>query len=122
MTVLETTQTIPLTKLDDGTIVITGTPIALEIVIARHNVGDTPDEIKKGFPSLDLADIYFVIAYYLSHRDEVDAYIQRQQERSQRVRQWLESDESYRAQMANLRERMDAFRNVEEINEPSINT
>ncbi|MGH9832198.1 MAG: hypothetical protein ACREBD_05530 [Blastocatellia bacterium] len=47
MTVLETTQTIPLTKLDDGTIVITGTPIALEIVIARHNAGDTPTELVK---------------------------------------------------------------------------
>ena len=69
MTVLETTKTVPLTKLDDGTIVITGTPIAFEIVVARHNAGDTPDAIKRGFPSLDLADIYFVIAYYLSHRD-----------------------------------------------------
>lgn len=119
MTALETTQTIPLTKLDDGTIVITGTPIALEIIVARYNAGDTPDEIKRGFQSLDLADIYFVIAYYLSHRDEVDAYVQRQQERSQRVRQWLESDESYRAQMADLRERMNAFRDAEEINETS---
>ena len=109
MNALETTQTVPLTELDDGTIVITGTPIALEIVVARHNAGDTPGEIKRGVPSLDLADIYFVIAYYLSHRDEVDAYVQRQQERSQRVRQWLESDESYRAQMADLRERMNAM-------------
>jgi len=121
MTVLETRQTIPLTKLNDGTIIITGTPIALEIVVARHNAGDTPDEIKRGFPSLELADIYFVIAYYLSHRAEVDAYIQRQQERSQRVRQWLESDESYRGQMADLKERMNAFRDADEINETSIN-
>jgi uncharacterized protein (DUF433 family) len=113
---------VPLTELDDGTIVITGTPIALEIIVARHNAGDTPDEIKKGFPSLDLSDIYFVIAYYLSHRDEVDAYVQRQQERSQRVRQWLESDESYRAQMADLRERMNALRQTEEINDTSINS
>jgi len=122
MTALETTQTVLLTRLDDGTIIITGTPIALEIVVARHNAGDTPDEIKRGFPSLDPADIYFVIAYYLSHRDEVDAYIQRQQERSQRVRQWLESGESYRAQMADLRERMNAFRDAEEIKQTSLNS
>ncbi|MGH9846185.1 MAG: DUF433 domain-containing protein [Blastocatellia bacterium] len=122
MTALETTQTIPLTKLNDGTIIVTGTPIALEIVVARHNAGDTPDEIKRGFPSLDLADIYFVVAYYLSHRAEVDTYIQGQQERSERVRQWLESDESYRVQMADLRERMNAFRDAEEINQTSLNS
>ncbi len=49
MNVLETTQMVPLTELDDGTIVITGTPIALEIVVARHNAGDTPAKSNGGF-------------------------------------------------------------------------
>ncbi|MGC9948686.1 MAG: DUF433 domain-containing protein [Bryobacteraceae bacterium] len=37
--------------------------------------GATPEEIYQEYPSVDLADVYAVIAYYLGHRDVVDAYL-----------------------------------------------
>ncbi len=110
MTALEKIQLVPLTQLDDGTIIVTGTGIALEIIIARHNAGDTPMEIQEGFPSLELADIYSVIAYYLSNRDEVDAYVNKQKKRTKAARERFESDSTVSAHLAEVRERIWSFR------------
>jgi uncharacterized protein (DUF433 family) len=110
MTALETVQVVPLTQLDDGTIIVTGAGVALEIIVARHNAGDTPAEIQEGFPTLELADIYSVIAYYLSHRDEIDDYVRRQKARTQAARQRFESDPEVAAHLTEVRGRIRDFR------------
>src|SRR2546430_6017576 len=52
-----------------------GTRVRLDTVVgAFHNVC-TPEEILFKYPSLNLDDIYAVIAYYLRHRREVEAYL-----------------------------------------------
>jgi uncharacterized protein (DUF433 family) len=58
-----------------GTVRIAGTRITLDTIVGAYNRGDTPDEIVYGFPSLSLADVHAVIAYYLRHREMVGAYI-----------------------------------------------
>ena len=58
-----------------GMVRIAGTRITLDTIVGAYNRGDTPEEIVDGFPSLDLAVVYEVIAYYLRHREMVDAYI-----------------------------------------------
>jgi hypothetical protein len=37
--------------------------------------GSPPEDIVDQFPTLDLADVYDVIAYYLRHRQDLDAYL-----------------------------------------------
>ena len=58
-----------------GMVRIAGTRITLDTIVGAYRRGDTPEEIFDGFPSLGLADIHAVIAYYLRHREIVDAYI-----------------------------------------------
>ena len=65
----------PLRTDQDGTIRVGGTRVTLDTVVGAHKRGDTPEEIADGFPSLALSDIYATIAYYLSHRDQVEAYL-----------------------------------------------
>lgn len=117
MTALEKVQIVPLTQLDDGTLIVTGAGIALEIIVARHNAGDTPLEIQEGFPALELADIYAVIAYYLSHRAEVDAYVNRQKRRTQAARARFEADSAVAAHLAEVRERIRHFRLAQDSDE-----
>lgn len=117
MTALEKVQVIPLTQLDDGTIIVTGAGVALEIIVARHNAGDTPMEIQEGFPTLKLGDIYSVIAYYLSHRDEVDDYVRRQRTRTEAARQRFESDNAVSAHLAEVRERIRGFQPASDFDE-----
>lgn len=73
MTVALTLES-PLRTDRHGTIRVGGTRVTLDSVIGAYKRGDSPEEIAEGFPGLALADIYAVIAYYLAHRDEAEAY------------------------------------------------
>ncbi len=53
---------------------VRGTRIPIQRVVYSFNQGESPEQIVASFPSLDLADVYSVIGYYLRHRGEVDAY------------------------------------------------
>jgi uncharacterized protein (DUF433 family) len=66
---------LPMAVDERGMIRIAGTRITLDTIVGAYNRGDTLDEIVYGFPSLSLADVHTVIAYYLRHREMVDAYI-----------------------------------------------
>jgi uncharacterized protein (DUF433 family) len=66
---------LPMAIDERGMVRIASTRITLDTIVGAYNRGDTPNEIVYGFPSLSLADIHTVIAYYLRHREMVDAYI-----------------------------------------------
>jgi len=40
-----------------------------------YEEGASPEEICIEYPSVSLADVYAVVAFYLGRRDEVDAYL-----------------------------------------------
>jgi hypothetical protein len=44
-------------------------------VVRAFHQGATPEEIVQDFPTLALADVYAVLAYYLAHREAVDGYV-----------------------------------------------
>lgn len=87
MTDITTAHTIPLEKDADGVIRVSRTRVTLDTVIHAFNDGATVEEIAQQYPSLPLADIYSVIAYYLRHADEVEAYLQRRRAQAVQVRQ-----------------------------------
>jgi uncharacterized protein (DUF433 family) len=86
------TMIIPLQMDEHGAIRVSGTRVTLDTVIARYHQGDSPEAIHEGFDTLPLNDIYAVIAYYLAHRDELDAYLQRREEEAERIRQEVEGN------------------------------
>ncbi len=91
MLALPETVALPL-KLDEhGTIRVSGTRVTFDTVIACYQQGDSPEAIHEGFDVLPLNAIYAVIAYYLAHRDELDAYLQRGREEAERLRQAWEA-------------------------------
>ncbi|MFO0852372.1 MAG: DUF433 domain-containing protein [Gemmataceae bacterium] len=64
-----------LTRTPHGEIDLTGQKIGLVHVVYRFNQGDSPELIVRHFPTLDLAHVYKVIAFYLENRSAVDEYI-----------------------------------------------
>lgn len=56
------------------------------LAMAWRNEGYTPEELQLGFPSLSLAQVYGAIAYYLDHRQELDAQFATDDERYWRHR------------------------------------
>jgi putative exporter of polyketide antibiotics len=53
--------------------------------------GSTPEEIIQQFDTLELADIYTVVGYYLHHRQEVDAYLAQQRLEAEEVQKMIEA-------------------------------
>lgn len=91
---LETPATIdvPLRTDADGVLRVGNTRVTFKVIIAAYNHGDTPEEIAEGFDTLKLEQIYAVITYYLSHKEEADRYIQRANEEAERFRQAYEAE------------------------------
>jgi uncharacterized protein (DUF433 family) len=106
-TTLEITQTLKLTKLENGTLRISGTRIPIETVIYHHKQGDPPEEIKASYSTLELTDIYAVIGYYLSHRDEVEEYLKEQERKAEELRRMIEAS-PFHKDTTGLREKLQA--------------
>lgn len=86
MVPLSPTETLPLETHADGVVHVGKTRVTLDTVILAFSDGATAEEIAQQYPSLQLADIYSVIGYYLRHRGEVDAYLRQRAHQADEVR------------------------------------
>lgn len=82
---------VPLSMDATGTVRVHGTRLTLDTVLGAYERGDTPAEIVEGFPSLSLADVHAIIAYYLRHREEVDAYLAEGEAKAAQIRKLVEA-------------------------------
>jgi uncharacterized protein (DUF433 family) len=54
---------------------ITGTRVSLDSVVYAFLEGLSPESIVDSFDTLTLEEVYGAIAFYLGHRDVIDAYL-----------------------------------------------
>lgn len=85
------TEPMPLTTDAEGVLRVGGTRVSLDSVIFAFKEGATPEEIVQQYSSLNLADIYAVIGYYLQHRDEIEAYFQARRTQRDDIRREVET-------------------------------
>jgi uncharacterized protein (DUF433 family) len=64
-----------LTEQTDGDIVLTGHRIDLYLVVRYYNEGYSAEMLVEQFPTLSLAHVHKVIAFYLENHNAVDAYV-----------------------------------------------
>jgi uncharacterized protein (DUF433 family) len=84
-------EPIPLTTDPQGVIRVGGTRVTLDTVVQVYKAGSTPEEIARHYPSLQLADVYAVVTYYLRHQEEVEAYLARRRDEAAAVRREVEA-------------------------------
>src|SRR5690242_3680884 len=83
----------PPLRVDEGGAVRVGSGrISLDLVVEQYENGMTPEDMVRAYDSLRLADVYATIAYFLSHRDEVRAYLKRRGEEARALRAKIEAD------------------------------
>ena len=85
------TEIIPLRTDSTGVIRVGGTRITLDAVVTAFCDGATTEEIVQQYPSLNLADVYHVIGYYLRRTSEVEAYLQSRKVDAEAVRKQNEA-------------------------------
>ncbi len=76
----------PLREGDHGVLRVGETRVTLDTVVRAYENGATPEEIAEAYSTLSLGDIYAVIGYYLRHRDEVSAYLERRRQFAEEMR------------------------------------
>jgi uncharacterized protein (DUF433 family) len=91
MAALATTETIPLETDTDGAIRVGKTRVTLDTIVLAFNDGATAEEIAQQYPSVPLADVYYVIGYYLRRSAEVETYLARRQQHAKEIRRQNES-------------------------------
>lgn len=79
-------QALPLRIDEQGVMRVGTTRVSLDSIVYAFLEGATAEEIVQAFDTLDLADVYAVISYYLRHRSDVEAYVQRQVEQAENTR------------------------------------
>ena len=105
---INTTQIVPLTLWEDGTIRVKGTRLLIDTIVGAHNQGECPEEIFESFPSdiYTVADIYSIIAYYLQNKSEIDNYLAKREKQAEKIREEIESAPGYKERTDGLREKL----------------
>jgi uncharacterized protein (DUF433 family) len=65
---------------------VRGTRVGIEHILSAYNSGSLAEEIAVQFPTVSLAQVHGVIAYYLTHRAEVDEYLAQWRDHAARSR------------------------------------
>lgn len=102
MSLVVAADPIPLITDQYGVVRVRGTRIPLDTVIAAYQAGTLPEEIVDQYSTLQLADVYGIISYYLNHRDEVEQYLQERQRRADELQAEIEA----RSDPRGIRERL----------------
>lgn len=53
--------------------------------------GESPESIYESYDTVALADVYAVLAYYLRHRHEVEAYLAEREREGLEIQTFIES-------------------------------
>lgn len=105
---LQTTERVPLMAAAGGVVLVEGTRVPLDLVVEAFNAGEAAEEIALNYPTLRLADIFAVLAYYLHHLEEVDAYVAERRQEAVDLRARIQS----RFDPRGIRERLLARRSA----------
>jgi uncharacterized protein (DUF433 family) len=85
------TLSLPLRTDEGGAIRVGNSRVVLDVIIREFLNGADAEAIARAYPTLELADVYAVIAYYLRHREEVDDYLRDRRLEAQRLREEIET-------------------------------
>jgi uncharacterized protein (DUF433 family) len=80
------TEPVPLRTDADGVVRVGGTRVTLDTVVHAFLEGASAEGIVERYPSLQLADVYSALGYYLRRPTEVEAYLERRRQEAAQIR------------------------------------
>ena len=86
-----TPEPVPLVHDKAGRLMVSGTRVSLDVLIALFKQGKSPEAIHESFDTVSLADVYAVLTYYLRHRAEVEAYLAAQEKEGTQIQARIEA-------------------------------
>lgn len=101
-------QPVPLVRDAAGRLMVVGTRVPLETLIAAFKRGESPEAIHESYDTVQLADIYAVLAYYLHHRVAVESYLSEREQQDSATRARIEAEYPSDGLRAKLLARLDS--------------
>ncbi len=98
----------PLRPCADGSIRVGQSRVLLELVIHAFQDGATPEQIAQRFPSLQLSDVYAVVAFYLRHANQTNRYLAVREKKAAHIAKRSNGD------LRKIRERLHSRRHAQE--------
>jgi uncharacterized protein (DUF433 family) len=86
------TLTTPLEVWEDGTIRVTNSRVTLDVIVRQFKTGATAEQIQEDFPSLNLREIYAVLAFYLEQSNFVEDYLKKQKAEARETVEFIEQN------------------------------
>jgi uncharacterized protein (DUF433 family) len=80
----------PLRVDESGAVRVGNTRVLFVLVVQAFKAGATPEDIVRMYAPLALTDAYGAVAYYLRHRDEVEAYLEEYDRQADEIRKKIE--------------------------------
>lgn len=102
-------EQIPLRKDEHGVLRMGPTRVAFDNIIYAFQEGSSPESIAEQYPTVPLADIFLVLAFYLKYPARVEEYLRDQQGKADNIQREMES----RFPSHGIRERLLARRRLE---------
>jgi len=99
-------EPVPLLTDSQGVVRVSSSRVTLASVVSAFRAGATAEQIAQQYPSVQLADVYAVVSYYLRHRAEVEDYLREHETEATLTRETNEA----RSDPAGIRERLFARR------------
>lgn len=81
---------LPLVEDANGVMRVAGTRVPLEVIVTAFECGATPEAIVVSHPTLNLAEVYAVIAYVLQNRALVEGYMAAREAQARTLREEIE--------------------------------
>lgn len=97
---------LPLVRWEDGTVRVVNSRVQVEFLVWKFQAGETPEEISDSLETVELPDIYAIKAFYLRHKDALDAYAAEIERQGEAMRMWRESQPEYQEFMQRLDKRI----------------
>lgn len=101
------TDPVPLRIDEHGAVRVGNSQVTLDLIVCEFANGASPEELVDNYPTLELADVYAVIAYWLRHKEQVGEYLNARRTEAERLRKEIEATQPDRAA---LREKLLARR------------
>jgi uncharacterized protein (DUF433 family) len=96
----------PLHEDSDGALRVGESRVLLELVIRAFQDGATPEAIVQRYSTLELADVYAVVTYYLRNRETVEEYLDQREMETDRTQREIQQTQD----LADIRSRLSARR------------
>ncbi len=100
------TDPAPLQIDERGDIFVGRSRVLLDTIVEEFEAGTPPAEIVRGYDTVQPAEVYGAIAYYLGHKQEVEAYLRRRNGEAEALWREIEAKQPDKADLkARIKER-----------------